>query len=785
MHRRFICAAAAAFIAGILAASAVPEWMPAAGLITAVAMNIRYRRQRLRMIARSGILLAFFILGMCRFQFQEERMNSMYQIDEEQAVTVQGRIGKKEQKENGYAYELRQASIIDQSGTVIKPGKISVVLQQGNYVHGAVLQVPCQMSYLRTPRNEGGFDQKKYQNSLGISAVLYADYAQIIYEPEKSLKESLFMLRSRIRDFYSEYLNEKDAGLMSAMILGDKSLMEEKISDLYTDAGISHILAVSGLHISFLGMGIYHLLRRLGWGYPAGTAAGGICVCLFCMMSGASISAVRAGIMFVLFLGAELTGRNYDSMCGIGVASLIILMRNPHALWNAGFQFSFLAVLAVVGIGSLISVKKSGIRASVVQNMKSSFAVQLVTLPFSACYYFEIPVYSIPVNILIIPLSGVLMGSGLVSAVAGVLGMPAAWLMLLPCHLILKFYEAVCNVALQLPASVWITGQVSPLWIGIYEMLLIVCVSGIWKKKRKLQIMEQNEPKDRRSNFVLMIYFVPPVILLTVTFLIPPKYQTEIVFLDVGQGDGIYAGSQDGLRVFIDGGSTDEKQTGSYTILPFLKSRKIRQIDLWFVSHTDTDHISGLIEILKEGYPVKRVLLAEEMPADEKMEELTSAAVYAGSQVQFLNEGDCIGTEKMMFTCLGGSKNSKDKNENSMVLYMDSGNITALFTGDISSEREETIADQYVFEPVDLLKAAHHGSGSSNSAVLLKKADPEATVISCGEDNSYGHPHPEALKRMEDIHTTVLITAQSGQITVRPWKEKIAVDTFLDSEEGE
>ena len=339
----------------------------------------------------------------------------------------------------------------------------------------------------------------------------------------------------------------------------------------------------------------------------------------------------------MIFLGAQIAGRTYDSFSALAVAALIILWQNPHALWNVGFLFSFMAVAGAVGIGTMIGKKADKKWKELLSTAKMSLAIQLVTLPFNACFYYEIPLYSIPANLFILPLSGMLMSFGIGAAAAGAAGLPFAWLLLVPCHVILKVYQWVCIAAGHLPFSVWITGTVSPLWILMYEILLITCAWWYWRRKNRERL---GELSGRWAAFLSLpaggFSFLPPILALALCFLQPQEKQFQLAFLDVGQGDGIYISTEEGKNIMIDGGSTSEDQVGKYQILPFLKSHRVRQIDVWFVSHGDQDHISGLLEILEEGYPVRNLCLAEYMPMDEAWEKLVAAAGKSGTNVHIM-----------------------------------------------------------------------------------------------------------------------------------------------------
>ena len=248
----------------------------------------------------------------------------------------------------------------------------------------------------------------------------------------------------------------------------------------------------------------------------------------------------------------------------------------------------------------------------------------------------------------------------------------------------------------------------------------------------------------------------------------------------------------EGNDFFIDGGSADVSNVGRYRILPYLKANGISEIDYWFVTHADADHISGLLEVMESGYRIQNLVLSYAMPKDEKYETLISTAEKFVVFVCYMKTGDVIRCGENEFRCLypgeidsrgfySKNKEQGDRNEASLVLQLNCGSIKALFTGDISSEVEEALVRQGVLSDVWLYKAAHHGSKYSNSSEFLEVIQPELTVVSCSSTNVYGHPAPETIERLEKCGSEVLYTMSGGQITVEVGKE-IVVRSWLSSE---
>ena len=283
------------------------------------------------------------------------------------------------------------------------------------------------------------------------------------------------------------------------------------------------------------------------------------------------------------------------------------------------------------------------------------------------------------------------------------------------------------------------------------------------------------------------------ILIVLVTFPVSGHFELDI--LDVGQGDGIFLRTEEEHTIFVDGGSTSEKQVGTYRVLPFLKYKGVRQIDFWLVSHTDEDHISGLREALKAGYEIERLVFSEYIVRDEAYEELCDLAEENGTQILYVTAGDTLhlgnarihvlypkAESNMSFVARGNNaaftvrqNSALDKNSTSLVFLYEEEGFLALFTGDIGSEQEQEVLDaveslvaQKVISDVevDVYKVAHHGSKYSNSEEFLRVLMPEISVISCAERNRYGHPHAETLERLDEVGCKVFRTDRIGQIRI-------------------
>ena len=503
-------------------------------------------------------------------------------------------------------------------------------------------------------------------------------------------------------------------------------------------------------------------------------------------MAGMGTSIQRSAGMFGLFLLAQAAGKSYDSLNALGLMGLILLWRNPYLLWDAGFQFSFAAIVGVVWLGGCISFADASHRKQK-ETLFVSAAVQLATLPVVTWYYYEIPLYALPVNLLVLPLMGVILSCGVAGGALGLVWLRGGAFLLCFSEKLLALVRWLCACAAALPQSMVIVGR-PKLW-------QVVCYyAGLAGAAYFLYAQKSSGRAPARQ--VCRLFCVSAALLFVLLFR-PPK-TFELSFLDVGQGDGIYLHSESGCDMFVDGGSTSEKQVGTYRMLPFLKYKGVKSIDVWFVSHTDEDHISGLRELLEAGYAIDTLVFAETILRDEAYEGLAKLAEKNGTELLYVKAGDTLylGDARLSVLFPAGTDDmslalAEDKNANSLVFSYEENGFCGLFTGDTGAEQERAILkarEQLAAAGktengrmgIDVYKAAHHGSRYSNSSELLERISPRISVISCAENNRYGHPHTEAVARMKESGSEVFCTMDAGQITIKIRDGRLLVEQFAE-----
>ncbi len=661
---------------------------------------------------------------------------------------------------------------------------------------GQVVAVRGEVQPFSQARNPGEFDFKSYYQSLGVDFTLFAEEIDIVDVGKSPLLESLRKLKVHSKALLYRDAIETDAGIFTAAVLGDKMGISRDIKDLYQKNGIAHLLAISGLHMSFIGLSFYKLIKKAGAGFwGAGLVSMGLLI-LYGILTGASPSVVRAGVMMCLGFYAACLGRTYDLLSAASLSLLFLGFQSPSLLMQGGVQLSFGAVFAIGAIAPLIQgwLGKDSLFSG---SISACFAVQMITLPVTAFHFYQIPPYGLVLNLLVIPLMGGVLCSGLgviaFGSLSPVLGTAAAG----TGHYILSLYEILLNIARGMPGSNIILGRPGIRTLVAYGVLLTGCIfimrllSRVEKEaeKKSIDTVGENEssPEKRKISYVGKLLFLTGFYILSIFLLLPePVKGLDAWFLDVGQGDGILLRAEEAC-VLVDGGSSSKKSLGEYTLSPCLKSLGISVIDYAFVSHGDLDHLSGVKYLLEscEDIQIKNLYLPYHGRDEEIIQSLATLGEDRGAVVQYLTGGDVMKVGKLSITCLYPGKDDvpTDVNGESQVLKMDYGDCHMLFTGDMGEREEKLLLEKNkdpLLSEVNVLKTAHHGSKYSSSESFLDAVSPVWAVISYGQGNSYGHPHKEVLERFDVRSVTVFGTGMNGAVRLETDGTRIRFSTFVD-----
>ena len=715
----------------------------------------------------------------------------------------QGSVDKILKTQYGYNVYLKNALINNREcGNIIAYFQSEPDLKIGNkiYLKGKIQQ-------FEVARNKGNFDSKKYYLSIGITTKIAVKEYYVSDDNYDFLRDKLCTLREYVVGMFSKLCdtNGKDkwlygnkAGIFSAILMGDKTELDQEIKDLYSLSGIAHILAISGLHISLIGMFLYSLLRKR-FSFATSSALAIAVVTLFAITSGMGIATIRAFVMFILKLIGEILGRKYDYITAISLSALILLADNPFIIINSGFQMSFCAMITITIIWPKV-VYLINIKSKIANSIVFSLCIGIFMNPVIAYNYFQLPTYSFMLNIIVVPLLGIVVISAVAGSGMGFLSILMGKAALTPGCLILEVYTFLCENVLKIPGAVIVVGKPTIKIIVLYYMgivFFLFCFTLVRKNYEKncniKEMIDENGKKvissqiilkkQRKFDFKIRLAVVGISILSGFFIYYTPSKGLDVQFMDVGQGDGIFIKADNGTTITIDGGSSDVKNVAKYRMIPCIKASGTGVIDYAVITHADKDHISGIEEIInmntENGVTIRNLVMPHVSYEDEAYDELLTAAKTKGIQVLYIKEGDTMKLGKVEIKCIhpDGKYISDNRNDYSTVLSLKYENFSALFTGDIPAEIEKSIINK-IDNNYTILKVAHHGSKYSSDMEFLKKVMPAYSVISVGEDNSYGHPGTETINKLKSLNSKILRTDLSGEIEIFSKENNMEIDVM-------
>ncbi len=684
---------------------------------------------------------------------------------------------------------------------------------------GSYVRVLGEVSPFLQATNPGEFDAAAYYRRKDCLFALRKTKITAQTKNYGRLEEFLSQLRYESEVLFRKLLGEKNGATASAMVLGRKKGMDSEVKALYQGAGISHLLAISGLHLSLIGAGLFGLLKKVRLPVALSAGISTWILIVYAQLTGMGISTRRALVMFLLFLAAGLLKRTPDLPTSLAVAALLLLVPKPQRILDAGFQLSFSAVL---GIAVMIPVLQDGweeaapslrvtdgvagwnlVRAAIARacrllrkNILAGLGITMTMLPFLLIHFYEWSPWSVLLNLAVIPLMGILLpcliGLQLVARLTALVHCLELLQHLLCAAIeaIFSCYEQLCRFTTALPGSILHTGY--PTWQALtaYTIgLIALAVSG--KKLR---------PHLRLAAAVCLMGI----------FLIRLPGELNVTMLDVGQGECVGIETREHHVYLVDAGSTSKKKTGQYQIIPWLKYIGTRSVEGIFITHWDEDHISAVGELLEwsesSRVKIRRIFLPDVVLKDEVLETLLQQIEEANVSVEYLSAGEHMTDGALQISCLHpyAKKVPEDRNDASLVLRLSQGDFQMLLTGDLEKSGEDWLVEQArpaveqtqpagqeqalscvpsnhpaVQNPLrcTILDAGHHGAFNATGEALLDLAQPELILISCGKNNRYGHPAPETLKRLEERGIRWYSTAEVGAIQVYVGKKKVKIET--------
>jgi len=682
-------------------------------------------------------------------------------------LELQGIITENPDKRDRTSLILLEASgIATSSGWQEVSGNVLLTLPSyPEYSYGDQIRIS---GYLKTPENFDGFDYKSYlENQQIYSVMVYPETTLLSEDNGNPVMTAIFSFRQSLSESLSRAMPEPEASLAKGILLGERSGIPEDIQTEFSISGTTHLLAISGANLSILS-GI--LLAALGWilgkrGYIY-IYLTLILIWGYSLLSGFDPPVVRAVIMASIFLSAELLGRQKNAMPALCLAAAVMVAFSPSILWSVSFQLSFMSMLGLILVYPMLKELNirlldrlglaEGIFRATLGLVLDGLAVSLAAIagiwPVLLYYFENISLIGPVATLLAMPAMPFIIVLSFLTALLGLVFPAGAifmgYLTWLPC----RYMLVVVSMTASVPGVLMSGLRPGAMLMGIYYFLLGILY---WLYKHMLK-MPPSRPNTNPASTLnlrwLLAGIAVPVLFFSFNLSPSTDQKLHVYFLNVGQGDAILIQYQN-QDILIDGGPSPQTLCSELDKhLPFFD----RSIEMVILTHPDSDHLNGLLEVL-ERYRVKEVILPQTRSQDSLYQSYQNLIAEKAIPARIAETGMQItmanGAVLEVISPFGGlsSKAADTDNNHSTVLNLSCGQINYLFCADIETTVEYQLITQRLLADTTVLKVSHHGSKYSSSAWFLDVTSPEFGLISVGADNRYGHPHPETLSRLISV----------------------------------
>ena len=728
---------------------------------------------------------------------QENRYKNLYP---EETIIVEGIIvSNQEEREYKNRYKVKVLTV--NSSDKYQSTQIYIeVKKDSKFQYGDKVRLQGEFRRGSEQRNTGGFDYQLYLKSINIYGTLKVEnYQKISSDNVSWIEKSINTIKLTIAENIEKVLEKEEEQIVKGLILGDTTVLEEELKEKFQVANISHVLAVSGMHIIYIIMGIEMVFKTwLGKRHVKYVIIFG--VIFYMSITGFTSSIVRAGIMGMMNILAFLVYRKNDIWTSIAISLGIILIQNPYAITGVGLQLSYLGTIGIIlfnknvkqyldnikWIKNNIQIKKSKRISKIVENLKDMISVtlsaQMMILPIMLYHFNMIGIYFVITNILVSIIIGPIMFLSIIFGFSSFIHLHISQFISIFLSFGIKGLIQISNLS-NLPFSKIYVSTPSILFIFIYYIVILAgnqiyviytskYLNGtkrrvknlialikykLYEKKKKTWKIYQKILRERNIKaFIERTYKGIFFIIFLIGIYQFPK-DLEIHFLDVGQGDSCFIITPNRKTILIDGGGSTSStfDVGKDTLIPYLLDKGYTQLDYVFISHFDQDHVGGILSLLEE-LKVEQIFISKQRETSDNYETFLEIVAQKNLKVQEVKIGDKITIGDVTFHILWPSEKQIEENilnNNAMVMKLQYKSFSMLFTGDIEEVAEKKILSLYSANldslKATVLKVAHHGSKSSSTEEFIKAVNSKIAIIGVGENNMFGHPNDAVLEKLQ------------------------------------
>ena len=728
------------------------------------------------------LLLIFIIAGFIHIKFLKYDYEKIY-ISLENVNIVGTIVSSKKEKQYINEYKIETEKINN-----IKLKKKFILLTKNKEIeYGNKIRLEGTYIKPSKSRNYRGFDYSNYLKTENIYGTIEQN-GKIELIKEKNINYlfiNLYKVKNKIIKNINNKFPEETRGVVLGILLGDKSSIEEDVRQNFADSSLSHILAVSGTHISYVVICISVLFKKLKLNKNIRKVLTSLVLFMYLYLVDFSVSATRAVIMSTIVIMQMLFYRKQDTITTIAFSSIIILINNPYSILNIGFLLSYGGTIGIILFVNRISIES---KEDFFQRFKRylkdicivTISAQTIIMPIIIYYFNTISFTFIISNIIASLIIGPIIMIGLVIIAISFFKIPIISLIIRFYNILIVILVRTADIISKIPMSKIYLKTPTTLEIIFYYSVVFLIALLIYIKKSNRKFIKKTIQIDiyNLKNFFInnrnkVLIFISIVSLISITSIKIPK-ELKINFIDVGQGDSCLITTPQNKKVIVDSGGSESYDVGKNVLLPYLLDKRITKIDYIMISHFDTDHCKGF-EYVLENIKVKNVIISKQSETSENFKQIMKIIRKKRINLIIVQKETKIKIDN--FTTVDilspQSENIADNmNDNSIVAKFEAYNFSILFTGDASEKIEKELIKEKINLKSDILKVSHHGSKTGTSEEFLKSVKPKIALIGVGENNKFGHPTKDVIKRLTENKIKIYRTDTDGEIRIKIKKSK-------------
>ena len=756
----------------------------------------------IKLFATRKVLILFsilFLIGNLYIRYLEKDYEQIYNsLGKIQCVGSV--ISEKEEKEYSYLYKIRLEKINNRK-VENKAFYLSIKKKKSINIKYAD-QISFEGEYIKpeVKRNYKGFDYSMYLKSQGIYGTIKVDSSvRIIKENNLSFISILSnKIRNRIIENINKLFTEKTRGIFLGILIGYDEFITQDVKENFSNSSLSHLLAVSGAHVTYVVLEITLIIKFLKIPKEKGKIFACILLVFYLYIINFTPSVTRAVIMSIIAIMQIVLHKKQDIATTISVSSLLILISNPYKILNIGFILSYAGTIGIIiFVEKFEKLQDNNSKIKVIKIIKGmcyvTISAWILISPITIYYFNTISLTFIISNLIASFIIGPITLIGLIIIVLSFTNIGATYIIVKIYNYLLIILLISTEIIAKIPISNILVKTPNIFFIIVYYLIIIIIfIISILKKSnraylnKKINLFIVRLKNKIRTNLFNIIILA---LLISIIFFIYNKIpkNLKINFVDVGQGDCTLITTPLNKKILIDSGGSETYDIGKNTLLPYLLDRGVTTIDYIIISHFDTDHCKGFETVMK-NLKVRNVIISKQSESSANYEEFLKIVRERKINIIYVNKGDKMQIEKNLdiYILWPDSKNfiaENSLNNNSIVCKLVYRKFSCIFTGDIEKIAEEKILERYENSNIlrsTILKVAHHGSRTSSIKEILNKINPKIALIGVGDDNKFGHPNNEVLERLNYIGTKIYRTDKMGEITISINKKcKIQINKFI------